>query len=115
MFSPCSYLIYLRSSVIYKYLVPEGYPERPKSGEIIEVGYIGDAILYYSSVVEKEGSLFTQSSRTLAFVGIGDTLDEAEKIAESAAASIRGAVRYRKDIGTSEVLNRRIAHMKEIL
>ncbi len=102
-------------ATVCKYLVPEDYPESPKSGEIIEVGDIGDAIIYYSSVLEKEGLLFTQSSRTLAFVGIGDTLNEAEKIAESAAASVRGPVRYRKDIGTSEVLNRRIAHMKEIL
>lgn len=102
-------------ATVCKYLVPESYPEHPKSGEIVEVGDIGDAILYYSGVLEKEGSLFTQSSRTLAFVGIGDTLNEAEKIAESAAAHVRGPVRYRKDIGTSEVLNRRIAHMKEIL
>jgi len=60
------------------------------------------------------GELLTQSSRALAFVGRADTLAEAEKIAESAAASVGGDVSHRRDIGTEALLQKRIEHMKEI-
>ena len=56
----------------------------------------------------------TQTSRTLAYVGMGETLEEAERNAEQAASGVRGAVRYRRDIGTRALLDRRIAHMKEL-
>ena len=50
----------------------------------------------------------------MAYVGIGDTLEEAEKIAEEAASAVQGPVRHRSDIGTRAVLDKRISHMKEI-
>jgi len=65
-------------------------------------------------VEERGGRLTTLSSRTLAFVGIGPTLEEAERITEQSASSVKGNVRYRRDIGTSALLNRRITHMKEL-
>jgi len=101
-------------ATVCKYLVPEGYPENPTAGDPIFVKSSGNAHLYYANVLEEEGRFYTQTSRTLAFVGMAETLREAEEIAESAASSVEGAVRYRKDIGTEEVLQKRIAHMKEI-
>lgn len=101
-------------ATVCKYLVPEGYPENPTSGDPIFINETGDARLYYANILEEDGRLYTQTSRTLAFVGMGETLGEAEEIAENAASSVRGAVRYRKDIGTEEVLQRRMLHMKEI-
>ena len=56
----------------------------------------------------------TQTSRTLAYVGTGETLEEAERNAEQAASRVGGSVRYRRDIGTRALLDRRIAHMKEL-
>ncbi len=105
---------FLHKASVCKYLVPEGYPEHPQKGMEITVGDHGDAVLYYANVVEERGVLFTQTSRTLAFVGLGDTLEEAEQIAERAAASVSGAVRHRSDIGTRAVLERRMEHMREI-
>ena len=101
-------------ATVCKYLVPEGYPDSPHAGDPICIGASEDTIVYYANVVEEDGRLFTQTSRTLAFVGSGNTLAEAEAAAEKAASSVEGAVRYRKDIGTEEVLARRISHMKEI-
>jgi phosphoribosylamine--glycine ligase len=80
----------------------------------LTLGDYGEALLYYANVEEKGGSLFTQSSRTLAFVGVGETLEEAENIAEKGAASVTGHVRHRKDIGTRDLLEKRIRHMQEI-
>jgi phosphoribosylamine--glycine ligase len=54
------------------------------------------------------------SSRALAFVGIADTITEAEKKAASALSSVSGPVFYRDDIGTDELIQKRIDHMKKI-
>jgi phosphoribosylamine--glycine ligase len=103
-----------KKATVCKYLVPEGYPDAPHAGDPIHVGEMNGAITYYANVEERDGSLVTLTSRTLAFVGIGDTLESAEHIAERAAASVKGLVRYRKDIGTAKLLSQRIAHMKEL-
>jgi phosphoribosylamine--glycine ligase len=103
-----------KKATVCKYLVPEGYPDAPHAGDPVHTGDTNGAITYYANVEERDGSLVTLKSRTLAFVGIGDTLEAAERIAEQAAASVKGPVRYRKDIGTDELLNKRIAHMKEL-
>ena len=102
------------AATVCKYLVPEGYPAAPKTGRPLDFGNTGDAILYYANVDERDGRLFTLTSRTLAFVGKADTLAGAEHIAEQAASAVKGNVHHRRDIGTQTLLNRRIAHMKEL-
>jgi phosphoribosylamine--glycine ligase len=103
-----------RVATVCKYVVPEGYPESPRSGEPITVGDAGRARLYYANAGELDGSLSTLTSRTLAFVGIAGTLEEAERMAEGAASSVKGRVYHRRDIGTGELLARRTAHMEAI-
>lgn len=103
-----------QKATVCKYIVPSGYPDAPVSGEPITLVPRAGAVLYYANVEEQGGRLSTLSSRTLAFVGIGPTLEEAERIAEESASSVRGQVRYRRDIGTRALLERRIAHMKEL-
>jgi phosphoribosylamine--glycine ligase len=70
--------------------------------------------VYYANVEEEQGRLSTLTSRTLAFVGIGPTLEDAERIAEQSASAVTGNVRYRRDIGTRALLERRMRHMKEL-
>ncbi len=103
-----------QKATVCKYIVPEGYPDSPVSGDPITIVPRKDVLLYYANVEEQGGKLSTLSSRTLAFVGTGPTLEEAEQIAEQSASSVRGRVRYRRDIGTRALLERRIAHMKEL-
>ncbi|MDD1673451.1 MAG: phosphoribosylamine--glycine ligase, partial [Methanomicrobiales archaeon] len=95
-----SRVLFDTKATVCKYLVPQGYPETPVVNAPLTIGDYQKALLYYANVEEKDGVLFTQSSRTLAFVGIGDTLEEAEAFAESGASSVLGHVRHRKDIGT---------------
>ncbi len=102
------------AATVCKYLVPEGYPAAPLTGKPLVTGKEGDAILYYANVEERDGRLFTLTSRTLAFVGKADTLATAELIAEQAASAVKGNVYHRSDIGTQALLDRRIAHMKEL-
>jgi len=105
---------FAKKATVCKYIVPEGYPDNPNAGDRITTGDTGSALLYYASVVREDGHLITQSSRTMAYVGIGDTLEEAERIAEVAASAVQGPVRHRRDVGTMDVLKKRISHMQEI-
>lgn len=114
---------FYKKATVCKYVVPEGYPEKSRAGEKIVVAEIpavqgGEAAAqlkrYYSSVDEKNGELFLSTSRAVAFVGIADTLKEAEEIAEKACASVQGPVFHRRDIGTPELLNKRVQMMQQL-
>ncbi len=111
---PSKMVAFEKKATVCKYLVPEGYPEKPVSGEPVTIGEHAGSLLYYANIEERDGSLATLTSRTLAFVGVGDTLEDAEQHAEAAASSVGGNVRYRRDIGTRKLLESRIAHMKEL-
>jgi len=102
------------AATVCKYIVPQGYPDAPDAGDRLALGTTGPALLYYANVDEKDGQLFTQTSRTLAFVGIGQTLEAAEESAERGASSVTGRIRHRRDIGTTDLLNKRCNHMKEL-
>jgi phosphoribosylamine--glycine ligase len=102
-------------ATVCKYLVPKGYPDTPHAGDPLTLPKDHQALIYYANVEKSaSGALLTQTSRTLAYVGIGETLEEAERNAEQAASGVKGAVRYRRDIGTRILLDRRIVHMKEL-
>ncbi|MFA6333484.1 MAG: phosphoribosylamine--glycine ligase [Methanoregula sp.] len=109
-----SHVTFDAQATVCKYLVPEGYPESPLAGNPITLGPHNNALLYYANVEKRLGDLVTMTSRTLAFVGIGETLEHAEQAAEQAASEVKGKVRHRRDIGTRELLDRRVAHMKEL-
>ena len=105
-------------ATVCKYLVPEGYPGKSVSGQPLQIDYAAiasaGANLFYAAVEEKEGAIFTQSSRSIGLVGVADTIAEAEKTAEAACSAISGRIWHRKDIGTPELVQRRISHMKAL-
>jgi len=105
---------FAKKATVCKYIVPEGYPESTVTHQQVTAGAYDPALLYYANVEEKDGVLYTQSSRTMAYVGLGDTLGEAEEIAERAASGVKGRVRHRRDIGTESLLKKRIDHMREL-
>ncbi|MDD5340230.1 MAG: phosphoribosylamine--glycine ligase [Candidatus ainarchaeum sp.] len=103
---------------VVKYLVPQGYPDKPlKDAEIsVDAGAaksIG-ASVYYASVYEKEGRVYTSSSRAIGVLGRAKALDEAEAIAEKACGCVKGPVWHRSDIGTAALVGKRIAHMRSL-
>ena len=101
---------FLRKATVCKYVVPKGYPDSPELGTISVPET--DALIYYASVEEKEGCLSTTSSRSVAFVGVSDSIEESEKIAERSASSVQGPVFHRKDIGTNELVQKRVEHVR---
>lgn len=107
-------------ATVCKYLVPEGYPEKSRAGEKIVVSALPlDAgsvqlVSFFSSVDQKDDGLYLSSSRAIAFTGIADTLAQAEAIAEKACSSVVGPVFHRRDIGTRELIEKRIVSMKRL-
>ncbi|GAA0722319.1 phosphoribosylamine--glycine ligase [Halorubrum trapanicum] len=103
-------------ATVCKYAVPDGYPTDPDAGAEIAVDEesAGDALLYYASVDERDGRLYTTTSRAFAVVGRGDSIAAAETQAEDALAAAGDRVRIRHDIGTAALVERRIEHMDEL-
>jgi phosphoribosylamine--glycine ligase len=107
-----------RKATVCKYLVPLNYPENPESGQPISVD--ADAVarcgaqLFYASVDMKGERIVTTTSRTIGLVGISDSIETAERIAEEATAHVKGPLRHRRDIGTSSLIQKRIDHVKSL-
>ncbi|MBI2650522.1 phosphoribosylamine--glycine ligase [Candidatus Woesearchaeota archaeon] len=103
-------------ATVCKYLVPNGYPNNPAKNEKIIVEKIPENVkIYYASIEQRDNVLYTTNSRTIACLGIAGNLEKAERIAEEATKSIKGKLFHRKDIGTKEVIEKRVNHMKKIL
>jgi phosphoribosylamine--glycine ligase len=102
-------------ATVCKYIVPEGYPTNPAAGQKIELDESKtDALVFHASIDQKEDGLYMTTSRAIGFVGIADGIGEAERIAESAIKAVKGPVFHREDIGTKELLEKRIRHMEEL-
>ena len=107
-------------ATVCKYIVPQEYglPQGdqgiPTREEKIEIGPLSGARLYYSSVDSRADGLYMTTSRAIGVVGIANELAEAEKIAETAANAIKGAVSHRSDIGTEALVEKRVRHIKEL-
>lgn len=103
---------------VCKYLVPAGYPDSPaKGGLISNVPVSSNELKVYFGAVdldEMDNTLKLQGSRALAVVGIGDTLWQAEEIAENATCRVNGPLFHRTDIGTQDLVNKRIEHMRSL-
>jgi len=103
-----------KKASVCKYTVPAGYPKDPTTDAPIEVGDMDKALLFFSSVYEDGGVVYTTGSRAVAVVGIADTIAEAEKIAEQALSNVKGPLECRHDIGKKELIQKRIDHMKDL-
>lgn len=106
-------------ATVCKYLVPTGYPESGKSNSIIKVDEekinATGAMVYYAAVNQKDDHIYTSSSRALALVAPGETIHEAEEICEKATSYVDGDLYHRRDVGTTELIQKRIKHMEDLL
>lgn len=104
-----------KKATVCKYAVPQGYPDSPLKGEPIDVSGIEDPErLFYASVDFRDGKLVEAGSRTVATVGIENSIPEAEIIAEKEISSVSGPLFHRTDIGTDALIQQRIKHMNSL-
>jgi phosphoribosylamine--glycine ligase len=101
---------------VCKYIVPEGYPVSPRKGDEVRLPeeLPVNARIFLSAVDVKDGKLVATGSRTVAVVGIGDTIGEAEAICERVVDQIPGPFFHRKDIGTDVAIAERMDHMNQV-
>ncbi|KTD35096.1 phosphoribosylamine-glycine ligase [Legionella nautarum] len=102
-------------ATVCKYAVPEGYPDSPKKDFPIDFSKVeAQDHLYLASVHETNQELLATGSRTAAYVGIADNIFEAEALAEKEISLVQGPLFHRADIGTKQLVQRRIDDMARI-
>ena len=102
-------------ATVCKYAVPEGYPDNPIKNESIDVSKVKNSdLLYYASVDIKDGVLVESGSRTIATVGISNSIFSAEKIAEESISCVEGPLFHRTDIGTPLLIEKRKNNMDSL-
>lgn len=100
-------------ATVCKYAVPEGYPDHPLKNFQINVSQVKNPDqLYFAAVDERDGQLFATGSRAVAVVGVAKTIAEAEKIAEEEIQLVKGSLFHRPDIGTEELIRKRVKQMQ---
>jgi phosphoribosylamine--glycine ligase len=96
-------------ATVCKYLVPSGYPNHSQKNESFAIANtVNPDELYYAAVNAVDGKLYTTSSRTLAVLGVADNILAAEKKAEATVQKITGQLFHRHDIGSAELINKKI-------
>ncbi len=109
---------FLPKASVCKYVVPEGYGVKSLAGAEIAVdeqAIKGEgALLYYANVNEKDGKVYTTTSRSVGVVGLAAEIEEAEKIAEKAIGHVSGRIHVRHDIAKKAMLDAKVARMERI-
>jgi len=109
---------FINQSTVVKYLVPDGYPTNPKKDMPLELDMEGisrnNARVYFASVYEEDGKIFTTSSRSVAIVAVSNDIYNAEKVVEDSIQYIHGDLFHRADIGTKKLIDQKILHMKSL-
>lgn len=105
-------LRFAHKASVCKYAVPEGYPDKPLAGEVVDFSQVPDQErLYLGAVDLRDQQIIATGSRTAAYVGIADTLAEAEQLAEEGVSAIKGPLFHREDIGTADLIQQRVDFM----
>jgi len=100
-------------ATVCKYAVPKGYPDNPVKGESIDLSNIENPdSLFYASVDVHNGKLIEAGSRTVAVVGIAESISAAEQIAEKEVSAVGGPLFHRADIGTDALVQKRVDQME---
>lgn len=107
-----------KQATVCKYLAPEGYPVSPKNDQLVTINYeklkqIG-AKYYYASVYRKADKIYTTTSRAMGILGVAESLEKAEQIAEKGVKCVEGNLFHRSDVGTQKLLQKRIDHMDSL-
>ena len=102
-------------ATVCKYAVPEGYPDNPIKNKPIDISKVKNPdLLFYASVDIKNGVLVESGSRTIATIGISESIFSAEKIAEKSISSVSGPLFHRTDIGTLSLVEKRKKSMDSL-
>lgn len=95
-----------------KYACPEGYPDKPIKGSVINLaGLKMPQLTYLGAVDETAAGLVATGSRTVGVVAMAPDLVDAEAAAEGEVSAVEGKLFHRTDIGTAPLVASRVARM----
>ena len=111
-------VVFADQSSVCKYVVPEGYGTKSLAGEEIRVDEKSiskeGALLYYANVNEKDGKVYTTTSRSVGIVGISSEIQDAEQVVERALRHVSGKIHVRHDIAKKDMLDAKVRRMEQI-
>ncbi|MBI2940669.1 MAG: phosphoribosylamine--glycine ligase [Chloroflexi bacterium] len=105
-------LRFARKATVCKYVTPPGYPLQPRVA--VKLGLDRTRIeslgvkVFFAKVNGTDAEVLTTTSRSIALVGVADTVDEAEQSVEQALAYVHGEYHVRRDIGKRHLVERRL-------
>lgn len=109
---------FMKKATVCKYVVPKGYGIKPMADRELTVDEKRiekeGAELFYASVNERDGKIYTTTSRALGVVGIAHNIEEAEVIAEKGLKHISGEIYVRHDIGKKDYIEKKVKRMEEL-
>ncbi len=106
-------IIFTPKATVCKYACSKGYPEHStlKKGEKITIDFsvVPEGVDFFFAGIEKKGDDFVlRGGRSIGVVAMDDDFFVAGEKAEKAMQAISGSVFWRKDIGTKELLEKRM-------
>ena len=112
-------LDFSKKATVCKYVVPEGYGRKSLANQTIRLDVDSiiqtGALLFYASVNQEDHDVKTTTSRSLAVVGLSDSIASAEQMCEQALQYVHSDHIYmRHDIGTKDLIQKRIDHMNQL-
>ena len=100
---------------VCKYIVPNGYPDKAVTDQHIDVSSVKEKEnLYYAQINTLNNKMTMGTSRAIAVLGLGNNIFAAEKKVMRTIKEIKGDIFYRADIGTSQLINKRIININKI-
>lgn len=105
---------------VCKYITPIEYPA--KLNQILDINLdvqdikkIENLRYYYSCGIDNKSKLNVGTERGIAFIAKAPTIEECNEKVENAISHVRGEFYYRKDIGTRDLINSKIDHVKKLI
>ena len=106
-------------ATVVKYLCPEGYPDSPRKNAPFTyhgTGHYSQGDFFFGSVVSGSApnEFLMLGSRTIGVIGWGDSLLVANEQAEKIIADFKGPLFHRPDIGSQQLLQKRLDHLQAL-
>ncbi|HXT18563.1 MAG TPA: phosphoribosylamine--glycine ligase [Gemmatimonadaceae bacterium] len=95
-----------RGAAVTTVLAASGYPEKPRTGDAIEIPDAPTNVLVFHAGTKRgrDGRLVTAGGRVLAVTGLGDTIEEAQTRSQRFADTVRfDGKQHRSDIAWREL------------
>ncbi|MCF7831120.1 phosphoribosylamine--glycine ligase [Candidatus Gracilibacteria bacterium] len=112
-------LEFKKVATVVKYLCPEGYPTSPVKDVPIKIAKdfkeTENQKVLFASIAEENNELILKGSRAVGILGTGNSIEEANLNCEKMIQNFSGPLFYRKDIGTKELIQKRIDHLKKVI